>query len=43
MSASEDIFKNAPSHVLILIMTSQIWEFMGWLKIEKRENLENEA
>ena len=28
-------------HVLILIMVSQIWKIMGWLKIQKLEYLEN--
>ena len=27
--------------VLILLMTSQIWSIMGWLKIQKLEYLEN--
>ena len=29
------------SHVLILIVTSLIWEIMEWLKIQKLEYLEN--
>ena len=29
------------SDVLILIMTSEIWKIMGWLKIQKLEYLEN--
>ena len=29
------------SYVLILIMTSQIWQIMGWLKIQKLNYLEN--
>ena len=28
-------------HVLILIMTSQIWKIMEWLKMQKLEYLEN--
>ena len=39
---SKDILKNLTlSHVLILIVTSQIWSIMGWLKIQKLEYLEN--
>ena len=30
----KDIFKNAPSRVLILVITSQIWWIMGCLKIK---------
>ena len=37
---SKDIFKNAQSRVLILIMTSQIWE--GGLKIQNHEILRAE-
>ena len=37
---SKDILKNALSCVLIL-MASQIWQTMGWLKIQKLEYLEN--
>ena len=29
------------SHVLILILTSLIWQIMGWLKIQKFQYLEN--
>ena len=35
------IQKSTLSHVLILIMTSQIWSVMGWVKIQKSEFLEN--
>ena len=35
------IQKYTLSHVLILIMTSQIWYLMRWLKIQKLEYLEN--
>ena len=38
---SKDIFKNTPSHVLVLIMTSHIWSNMGWFKIQKLEYYEN--
>ena len=39
---SKDKFKDE-KHVLILTMTSQIWEIMGWLKIQKLEYLGNET
>ena len=38
---SKDIFKNAMILILILIMTSQIWQIMGWFEIQKLEYLEN--
>ena len=38
----QKIFKSAPmSHVLKLIMMSNIWSIMTWLEIQKLEYLEN--
>ena len=39
--SSKDIQKCTLSHVLILIMMSQIWQIMGLLKIQKLDYLEN--
>ena len=39
---SKDIFKNASYLIeLIVIMTSEIWLIMGWLKIQEHEYLGN--